>query len=165
MALNCKWSARPEGQLCLRNLGHQTSQTTSDTFHHLQRLLHPPYQSLVCIPVVCSPLLKWQSLMCQKCSLCSSNFSMKMATKSHWFWWVFFLSTHICMTSVMVQSDPTLLSKVRQVQEPESQDGVGQWGLWGPNWLLGQPGINKALTWIAPLKSFTVCFLFMQHLS
>ena len=76
----------------------------------------------------------------------------------------YFLKTHAGMTSVVIHSNKTVSREVKDKNAIQShmkgQDGrrVG-----GPYLLLGQPGIKKTSTRIAPLKSITVCVLLSQH--
>ena len=165
MAVNCYWSAMPVGHLCARNLGHETSQTTSDTFHHLR--VPSPYTLQIFI---------WAFQMCFHLSWNDRASCAKTVPYVHpsagWKW-----PQHhsVVLMSVFLKHmllwhlswyTPTKQFPVKLKTRTQSRvtwRGRMAEGWWGPYWLLGQPGIKTASTRIEPLKSITVCVLLSQH--
>ena len=117
-----------------RNLQHPTSQSTSDTSHQSQHLLHKSFLALhLCLYLSWNDQSKRPNmLLTSTCVHCE-----KGHTHIHHLRWVL---SHADIIAVTIPSNKTVLNDVKgKYGRPDTGDGVGVWE-WGCrlNWLVAE---------------------------
>ena len=117
----------PMQPLHLRNLQHQTSQSTSDMSHQSQNLLHKSFLALhSCLYLSWNDQPKWPKMLL----LFTRVHCEKGHTHIHQLWWVL---SHADIIAVRMPSNKTVLNDVKgRYGWPETGEGVGvwEWGCW-----------------------------------